>query len=90
MVKILEYMYPTNKQNANVRDIECRISEFDSFEEYLNLQAVNRTNFPEYYRLGTRTYDLQKQECLSTISWHYDYDDWSKYKWCNIFAKVIE
>lgn len=81
MVKILEYKYRNG--NDNVHNTESRIVEFKDFKKYLNLQAVGRTGFPKYYKVLSRSYNLEKLEVLSHI--HDDVEG----KSYRMFAKVL-
>ncbi|MCA1021563.1 hypothetical protein [Halobacillus litoralis] len=82
MVRILEYKY--RGRGEHLRDTDTRLSEFKSFEEYLNLIAVGKTGMPKYYKTLSRSFDPDKKEVLFKI--HDDIENKS-YK---IFAKVVE
>jgi hypothetical protein len=81
-VKIFEYL--RRCKNPHVGNCRTRISEFESFEEYLNLMAVQRTGMPVCYKLLQRTYDVNKQEVMALII---DVNEDTLYE---LFAKVIE
>jgi hypothetical protein len=82
MVTILEYKY--SSKSDHIKKTRTRIAEFESFKEYLNLMAVERTGMPKFYKLLSRSYDIENEEVLFTI---YDVEDKNTYK---IFAKVIK
>ena len=82
-VRILEYHRKLNKSNPTLH-YKTRIAEFESFGEYLNLMAVQRTGIPDCYRLHERRYDIEKEEVVAVIT---DVDEDSRYE---LFAKVIE
>jgi hypothetical protein len=81
-VKIFEYL--RRCKNPHVGNCKTRIAEFESFEEYLNLMAVQRTGMPMFYKLLNRSYDISKQEVMALII---DVKEDISYE---LFAKVIE
>lgn len=81
-VKIFEYL--RRCKNPHVGNCKTRVAEFDSFEEYLNLMAVQRTGMPICYKLLKRTFDEKKQEVMALII---DVNENMPYE---LFAKVIK
>ncbi|MGV4321179.1 hypothetical protein [Bacillus mojavensis] len=81
MVEILEYLYKEKSEHIGM--IQSRISEFKSFEDYLCMMYAERTGMPEFYKLLSKSYDLNKGEVLAKI---YIPEKDEIYR---IFAKVI-
>ena len=79
-VQILEYHRKLHTGNMTYK---TRIAEFESFGEYLNLMAVQRTGFPDCYKLHERKYDIKNEEVIAIIT---DWDEGNRYE---LFAKVI-
>ncbi|MFA1509879.1 hypothetical protein ACDN41_11685 [Priestia aryabhattai] len=80
-VQILEYH---RKLHTDATFYKTRITEFESFEEYLNLMAIQRTGFPDCYKLHERQYNIEKEEVIAIIT---DVDEDCRYE---LFAKVIK
>lgn len=64
-VKIIEIL--TLSSNPVLHNTETKITEFDSFEEYLNLMAVGRSGFPVHFKVLNREKNIAAKEVKATI-----------------------
>jgi hypothetical protein len=81
-IKIFEVL--VKNKNSHVDNTLSLIREYKSFEEYLNLLAVERIEFPYTYKIITRSYDIGEEKMLAEI---YDTQNNISYK---LFAEVVK